>query len=65
MVPTNCPVMLLKALMVPVLVLLETRSVLLSGPKFLGAMARPQGWFSGAPCATCFKNVPFSLKMSM
>ena len=36
MVPTNCPVMLLKALMVPVLVLLETRSVLLSGPKFLG-----------------------------
>ena len=31
------------------LVLFETRSVLLSGPKFAGATAKPQGWFSGAP----------------
>ncbi len=43
MVPTNWPVMALKALIVPVLVLFETSKVLLNSPKFLGAMAKPQG----------------------
>jgi hypothetical protein len=42
-VPTNCPVTLLKALIVPLLVLFETSRVLLRGPKFLGAMAKPHG----------------------
>src|SRR4030088_1126954 len=63
--PTNCPVMALKPLMLPVFVLFETSSVLLSGPKLLGAAAKPQGWFSGGPWARSFKNVPFSVKISM
>ena len=42
-VPTNWPVTALKALMVPVLVLFETSKVLLNSPKFLGAIAKPQG----------------------
>jgi hypothetical protein len=49
MVPTNFPVVRLKPLMVPEFVLLEISRVLLSGPKSAGAMANPQGWFSGAP----------------
>ena len=42
-VPTNAPVMALKALIVPLFVLLETSKVLLKGPKLLGAAANPQG----------------------
>src|ERR1700758_3253453 len=43
-VPTNAPVSGLKPLMVPLFVLFETKSVLLSLPKLFGAMASPQGW---------------------
>src|SRR6266481_629409 len=61
-VPTNCPVRALKALIVPFLLMLfETSSVLLSGPKFFGAAASPQGWFRGAPWTSCFRKTPFSL----
>jgi hypothetical protein len=35
--------MALKELIVPVFVLFETSNVLLNCPKFLGAMAKPQG----------------------
>src|ERR1700674_277392 len=49
MVPTNFPVLRLKPLIVPALVLLDISRVLLSEPKFLGATANPQGWFSGFP----------------
>jgi hypothetical protein len=41
--PTNWPVIALKALTVPLLVLFDTSSVLLNGPTFFGAMAKPQG----------------------
>jgi len=41
--PTNCPVVALKPLIVPLFVLFETSNVLLSGPKLLGAAANLQG----------------------
>src|ERR1700686_2237592 len=63
-VPTYAPVSGLKPLMVPLFVLFETKSVLLSLPKFLGAMARPQGWFKCPPWASWRTKVPSSLKMS-
>src|ERR1700726_1937904 len=47
--PEMWPVAALKALIVPLFVLLEISRVLLSGPKFEGATGSPQGWFNGAP----------------
>src|SRR5260221_14391652 len=59
-VPTKAPVVRLKPLMVPVLVLLLISRVLLSGPKFEGATANPQGWLRGAPEMRVFTKAPFS-----
>src|ERR1035438_5338179 len=65
-VPTNSPVSALNPLITPLLFrLFVTSSVLLSVPKLLGAAAKPQGWFSGDPCVSRFRNTPVSLKMSM
>src|ERR1039457_1334499 len=49
MVPTKAPVVGLKPLITPLLVLLLISSVPLSTPKFSGATANPHGWFSGLP----------------
>src|SRR5713101_7653602 len=65
--PTNCPVNPSNPLMVPLSVLFEISSVLLNRPKFLGATAIPQGWFSGTPWSRCFPGltgVPSSLNTS-
>ena len=51
--------------MLPLLVLLLISSVLLSTPKFDGAMANPHGWLSGFPLIRVFTNVPASVKMSI
>src|SRR5580692_10354402 len=49
-VPTRAPVVGLNPLMVLVRLLsLPTSRVLLSGPKFFGAIAKPQGRFNGLP----------------
>lgn len=64
-VPTSFPVVRLKPLIVPVEVLFEISKVPLRVPKFAGAIAKPQGWFKGAPWAKCFRKVPSSPKMSM
>ena len=49
----------------PVEVLFEISKALLRVPKFFGETAKPQGWFSGVPCAKRFTKLPVSVKMSM
>src|SRR5580765_235188 len=56
-VPTSFPVVVLKALILPSLTF-PTSNVLLSGPKFDGANARPHGPFRTEVGGMDFKRVP-------